>query len=67
MKIKSKFIFNLFLFFYLTFGIYISVNVGMTTDELPNHNIGILNIEAIKTLLCFFIASFLNLSAMQPR
>jgi len=61
MKIKSKFIFNLFLFFYLIFGIYISVNVGMTTDELPNHNIGILNIEAIKDILGFNDTGYSNL------
>ena len=61
MKIKSKFIFNLFLFFYLTFGIYISVNVGMTTDELVNHNIGILNIEAIKDILGFNDTGYSNL------
>ena len=61
MKIKSKLIFNLFLFFYLTFGIYISVNVGMTTDELINHNIGILNIEAIKDILGFNDTGYSNL------
>ena len=61
MKIKSKFIFNLFLFFYLIFGIYISVNVGMTTDELPNHNIGILNIGAIKDILGFNDTGYSNL------
>ncbi len=53
MKLKSKFFFNLFLFIYLLFGMYVSVNVGMTTDELPNHSIGTLNIEAIKDILGF--------------
>ena len=53
MKFKSKLVFNLFLFIYLSFGMYIAVNVGMTTDELPNHNIGMLNIEAIKDILGF--------------
>ena len=53
MKFKSKSVFNLFLFIYLSFGMYIAVNVGMTTDELPNHNIGMLNIEAIKDILGF--------------
>ena len=53
MKFKSKLVFNLFLFIYLSFGMYIAVNVGMTTDELPNHSIGMLNIEAIKDILGF--------------
>ena len=67
MKIKSKFIFNLFLFFYLTFGIYISVNVGMTSDGLPNHNIGILNIEAIKDILGFNDTGYSNLEKFHWR
>lgn len=53
MRFESKFPFNLFLFIYLSFGMYVAVNVGMTTDELPNHSIGILNIEAIKDILGF--------------
>lgn len=58
---KSKLIFNLFLLFYLVLGMYISINVGMTTDELPNHSIGILNIEAIKDILGFNDTGYSNL------
>ena len=61
MKIKSKLIFNLFLSFYLIAGMYISINVGMTTDELPNHSIGLLNIEAIKDILGFNDSGYSNL------
>ena len=61
MKIKSELIFNLFLFFYLILGMYISINVGMTADELPNHSIGILNIEAIKDILGFNNTGYENL------
>ena len=53
MKFKYITLFNLFLFLYLSFGMFISVNVGLTTDGLPNHSIGILNIEAIKDILGF--------------
>ena len=61
MKVKSKLFFNLFLTFYLLFGFYVAVNVGMTTDELPNHSIGILNIEAIKDILGFNNTGYENL------
>jgi len=61
MNIKSKLVFNLFLLFYLSLGMYISVNVGMTTDELVNHSIGILNIEAIKDILGFNDTGYSNL------
>ena len=61
MKIKSKLFFNLFLTFYLFFGFYVAINVGMTTDGLPNHSIGILNIEAIKDILGFNNTGYENL------
>ena len=53
MKNQYKLIFNIFIIFYVIFGIYISINTGMTTDELPNHAIGVLNIEAIKYFFGF--------------
>ena len=52
---------NYLLAFYLLFGFYVAVNVGMTTDELPNHSIGILNIEAIKDILGFNNTGYENL------
>ena len=61
MKIKSKLFFNLFLSCYLLFGFYVAINVGMTTDGLPNHSIGILNIEAIKDILGFNNTGYENL------
>lgn len=36
MKKNSKYIFNLFLSFYLVLGFYFPVNTGITTDELLN-------------------------------
>ena len=67
MKIESKIFFNLFLFSYLIFGIYFAVNVGMTTDELPNHSIGVLNIEAIKYILGFNNTGYENLDKFHWR
>ena len=32
-KKNSSYIFNLFLFFYLIFGFYLSINTGISTDE----------------------------------
>ena len=61
MNFKYKLIFNIFLFLYLLIGMFISINVGMTTDELPNHSIGILNIEAIKDILGINDTGYSNL------
>ena len=50
-NIKKKnfnYIFNLFLFFYLIFGFYLSVNTGITADELIEQDNWRNNLEAIK-------------------
>ena len=61
MKIKSKYIFNIFLSFYLIFGIYLSVKTGLTTDELPNQYIWKLNLEAIKDFFGYNDTGYANL------
>ena len=61
MKIKSKYIFNIFLSFYLIFGIYLSVKTGLTTDELPNQYIWTLNLEAIKDFFGYNDTGYSNL------
>ena len=48
MEKKFKYISKFLLFFYFITGLYLSVNTGITTDELPNLYIWSLNLEAIK-------------------
>ena len=48
MKEKSKYIFNLFLFLYFIFGFFLSINTGITTDEIENLYSWSVNLEAIK-------------------
>jgi len=47
-KKKSNYIFNLFLFFYLIVGLYLSVNTGITTDELLDQYHWSISLNAIK-------------------
>ena len=47
-KKNSNYIFNLFLFFYLIFGFYLSVNTGISTDEFVEQKNWRLNFGAIK-------------------
>ena len=50
-NIKKKnfnYIFNLFLFFYLIFGFYLSANTGITADEFSEQDNWRNNLEAIK-------------------
>ena len=47
-KKRSNYIFNLFLFFYLIVGLYLSVNTGITTDELEDQYKWSLSLNAIK-------------------
>ena len=61
MKIKTKYIFNIFLSFYLIFGIYLSVRTGLTADELPNKYIWMLNLEAIKDFFGYNDTGYSNL------
>ena len=61
MKIKTKYIFNIFLSFYLIFGIYLSVKTGLTADELPNQYIWKLNLEAIKDFFGYNNTGYSNL------
>ena len=51
MKKKFKYILKSLLFFYFIIGLILSVNTGITTDELPNLYIWNLNLEAIKDFL----------------
>ena len=50
-KKKSDYMFNLFLFFYLIFGFYLSTNTGISIDEPVDLYIWKLNVEAIKYFL----------------
>ena len=65
MKIKSKYIFNIFLSFYLIFGIYLSVKTGLTTDELPNQYIWKSNLEAIKDFFGYNDTGYANLYKLE--
>ena len=47
-KKNSSYIFNLFLFFYLIVCLYLSVNTGITADELEDQYKWSLNLNAIK-------------------
>ena len=53
MKKKFKYILKFLLYFYFIIGLVLSVNTGITTDELPNLYIWNLNLEAIKNFLGF--------------
>jgi len=62
MKEKSKYIFNLFLFLYFIFGFYLSINTGITTDEIENLYSWSLNLEAIKEFFGYNETGFSNLN-----
>ena len=49
-KKNLNYIFNLFLFFYLIFGLFLSVNTGVSTDAFIEENIWKKNLEAIKNV-----------------
>lgn len=61
MEKKFKYISKFLLFFYFITGLYLSVNTGITTDELPNLYIWSLNLEAIKNFLGFNDTGYQNL------
>ena len=60
-KKKSNYIFNLFLFFYLIVGLYLSVNTGITTDELTDQYNWTLSRDAIKDFFGANNNGYLNL------
>ena len=64
-KKKSDYMFNLFLFFYLIFGFYLSTNTGISIDESLDQYIWKLNVEAIKYFLGY--NENLNLLEFQDR
>ena len=61
MKKKFKYILKFLLYFYFIIGLVLSVNTGITTDELPNLYIWNLNLEAIKNFLGFNDTGYQNL------
>ena len=61
MKKKSKYILNLFLFLYFVLGFYLSINTGITTDEIENLYSWSLNLEAIKEFFGYNNTGFSNL------
>ena len=66
-KKKSGYVFNLFLFFYLIFGFYLSTNTGISIDESVNQYIWKLNVEAIKYFFGYNENGYLNLLEFQDR
>ena len=66
-KRKSDYIFNLFLFFYLIFGFYLSANTGISIDESVDQHIWKLNVEAIKHFFGYSEKGYLNLLEFQDR
>ena len=67
MKKKSDYVFNLFLFFYLIFGFYLSTNTGISIDESVDQYIWKLNVEAIKYFFGYNENGYLNLLEFQDR
>ena len=69
-NIKKKdfnYIFNLFLFFYLIFGFYLSANTGITADELIEQDNWRNNLEAIKGFFSSNNDGYYNLLEYQYR
>ena len=62
MKIKGNYIFSLFLFLYFIFGFYLSINTGITTDEIENLYSWTLNLAAIKDFFGFNDFGYTNLN-----
>ena len=67
MEEKSDYVFNLFLFFYLIFGIYLSANTGISIDEHSDQYIWKLNVEAIRYFFGYNENGYLNLLEFQDR
>ena len=62
MKIKGNYIFSLFLFLYFAFGFYLSINTGITADEIENLYSWTLNLAAIKDFFGFNDFGYSNLN-----
>ena len=62
MKIKGNYIFSLFLFLYFVFGFYLSINTGITADEIENLYSWTLNLAAIKDFFGFNDFGYINLN-----
>ena len=66
-KKNSDYVFNLFLFFYLILGFYLSANTGISMDELADQYIGKTNVEAIKYFFGYNENGYLNLLEFQDK
>ena len=66
-KKNSDYVFNLFLFFYLILGFYLSANTGISMDELADQYIGETNVEAIKYFFGYNENGYLNLLESQDK
>ena len=66
-KKNSDYLFNLFLFFYLIFGFYLSANTGISIDEHGDQHIGKVNVEAIKYFFGYNENGYLNLLEFEDR
>ena len=66
-KKNSDYVFNLFLFFYLILGFYLSANTGISMDELADQYIGETNVEAIKYFFGYNENGYLNLLEFQDK
>ena len=62
MKIKGNYIFSLFLFLYFAFGFYLSINTGITADEIENLYSWTVNLAAIKDFFGFNDFGYSNLN-----
>jgi len=62
MKKKIDHIFKAFLFFYFIFGFYLSINTGITADEIENLYSWTLNLDAIKNFFGFNDSGYSKLS-----
>ena len=61
MRIKKRYILNTFLSFYLIIGFYLSINTGITSDEIVNLYIWSLNLDAIKEFFGYNNFGYSNL------
>ena len=64
-KTNSNYIFNLFLLFYLIFGLFLSVNTGITADEFIEQKNWIINLEVIKSFFDNDINGYFNLLELE--
>ena len=58
---RSSYIFNTFLFFYFIIGLYLSVNTGITTDELTDQYNWTISFDAIKYFFGYNTDGYSNL------